>query len=67
MPENNRDNGRPRAPNRRTVDLRPGDFLLCQGEWQRAEAVEVFRDHWLTEPEARAHVGEWGYVYRVET
>jgi hypothetical protein len=64
MPENHRENGRPRAPKRRTVDLRPGDFILCQGEWQRIEAVEVFRDHRLSESEALAHRGEWGYLYR---
>ncbi len=34
------------------VDLRPGDFILCEGEWQRIEAIEVFRNHRLSESEA---------------
>jgi hypothetical protein len=29
LPERGGGNGRPRPPKRRTVDLRPGDYVLC--------------------------------------
>jgi hypothetical protein len=66
LPEGNRGegNGRPRPPMRRTVDLRPGDHILCQGKWRRIESVQVYRDGWLTEAEATQRPGEWGYIYR---
>jgi len=66
LPEGNRGqgNGRPRPPKCRTVDLRPGDDVLCQGQWRRIESVEVYRDGWLTEEEANHRAGVWGYIYR---
>jgi hypothetical protein len=56
-------NGRPRPPRRRTVDLRVGDFLLCNGRWARVVGARAFSSAWLTEAEAAAYYGD-GYVYR---
>jgi len=66
LPEGNRGegNGRPRPPKHRTVDLRPGDDVLCQGQWRRIKSVAVYRDGWLSEADANERVGDWGYIYR---
>jgi hypothetical protein len=58
-------NGRPRPPKSRTIDLRPGDEILCSGRWCKIVSVTAHRAHWLTEAQALAHEGDCGYVYRV--
>jgi hypothetical protein len=57
--------GAPRPPKRRAIDLRPGDQLLCEGQWRTIRHVEAFRDCWLTEEQADAHRDRReGYLYR---
>jgi hypothetical protein len=58
-----KNNGAPRPPKRRTLDLRPGDQLLCEGQWRTIRSVVAFRDQWLTEEQAERDRGE-GYLYR---
>lgn len=61
-------NGRPRPPKRRTIDLRPGDELLCGGRWTRIASVLAYRAHWLTDSQAADRLADAagdGYVYRL--
>jgi hypothetical protein len=57
-------NGKPRPPKQRTVDLRVGDCLLCDGRWARITGARQFSSAWLTEAAAEAYFGE-GYLYRM--
>lgn len=59
------DNGRPRAPKVRAIDLRPGDQILCAGQWATVKRVRVYRGFWLTDDGAAAMSGKDGYVYRL--
>jgi hypothetical protein len=58
-------NGRPRPPKLRTIDLRPGDQVLCTGQWATVKRVRVYRGFWLTDDGAATMSGEGGYVYRL--
>jgi hypothetical protein len=59
-------NGRPRPPKVRTIDLRPGDQVLCMGQWLTVKRIRVYRGFWLTDDEAaRMDRGGDGYVYRL--
>lgn len=57
-----KNNGAPRPPKRRTIDLRPGDQMLCMGEWTTIRSIQAFRDAWLTEEQAQAWKDD-GYLY----
>jgi len=61
-------NGRPRAPKRRTIDLRVGDQMMSSGQWRTIKSIRAYRDFWLTDKEAERHRqsgGTDGYVYRL--
>ena len=49
-------NGHPRPPIKRTIDLRPGDQMICEGQWWTIKSVRAWRDFWLTEDRASKHV-----------
>jgi hypothetical protein len=58
-------NGMPRAPVKRTVDLRPGDEVMSSGVWQQIIAIEVTSQWWLTEEAALSKSADGdGYLYR---
>jgi hypothetical protein len=57
-------NGHPRPPVKRTIDLRPCDQMLSEGQWCTIKSVRAWRDFWLTEEEALKHVNsDDGYLY----
>lgn len=60
-----RGNGLPRPPKRRTVDLRVGDQIFCDGNWRTILDVKAYRDNWLTDAQAANRKGDDGYVYAV--
>lgn len=58
-------NGRPRPPITRTIDLRPGDEILFEQQWQKIVGVEVVTDRWFTDEQLASYeTGDCGYVYR---
>jgi hypothetical protein len=60
-------NGRPRPPVKRTIDLRIGDEILFEQQWQKIVEVEVFTDRWFTDEQLPSYEnGGDGYVYRAE-
>jgi hypothetical protein len=60
------DNGRPHPPKVREIDLRPGDQMLCMGQWATVKRVRVYRGFWLTDAEAASMSDDdHGYVYQL--
>jgi hypothetical protein len=58
-------NGMPRSPVKRTIDLRPGDQVMSDGQWWPIVAVRVESQWWIEEAKLRADVGNGdGYLYR---
>ncbi|MBA4107936.1 MAG: hypothetical protein C0485_19565 [Pirellula sp.] len=52
---------------KRTVDLRAGDELLFEQQWEKIVEVEVFTDRWFTDEQLPHYAnGGDGYVYRAE-
>lgn len=57
-------NGLPLPPKTRTVDLRPGDQVMCGGRRRTIVGIEAMTSAWLTEEEAAACDFNAGYIYR---
>jgi len=49
---------RPRAPKARIVDLRPGDYVLLQGQWRKVVGIVMHSERMLTDEQAAEHVGD---------
>ena len=45
----------------RTIDLRVGDELLCNGQWRTIKAIEPYRDNWTTDEDAATRPYAGGY------
>jgi hypothetical protein len=56
-------NGRPRAPRRRTIDLRVADQILYMGRWHTIKSIVAYRDGWLTREQAERFAKWRGDVY----
>jgi hypothetical protein len=60
---NDRKNGMPHWPKKRTIDLRVGDMVYFRGAWHTIHAISAARDNWLSTQEA-ATCSDVGYIYR---
>ena len=57
-------NRHPRPPVMRTIDLRPGDQVMSEGQWWTSQSVRAWRDFWLTEEQASKFANsDDGYLY----
>jgi hypothetical protein len=57
-------NSRPRHK-KRTIDLRVGDELMCNGRWRKIVEIEADRQGWLNDEKAAARTDDYGYSYRL--
>jgi len=58
-------NGRPRPPERRTIDLRVRDFVMVDKQWRKVLGIRAYRENWIA-PERGDEPGE-GYVVQPVT
>ena len=59
-----RDDGRPKPPTSRTIELRAGDEVLIGGGWRRVRSIRAEHDAWLSANEVRYLSGIDGFLYR---